>query len=219
MIKNIRNAVYRKILQVCPLRLLKTEISRRQINDFSQIYTGFLDGKLADKDTYLNPTSESEVIIGELAQAIRKVADPSYTMLLPGECRSAIKGYSEISGIDHSQILTAGLHEDMDYQWDYENSPPATLPKVNLIASHAMIEHIIDPYKHVSDCYNLLKPGGHMIFHTVMPGFQYHRYPVDCFRFFPDWFEEIAKRLDAQIESKSISTDAHIVYTFRKPEI
>lgn len=105
----------------------------------------------------------------------------------------------------------------MDYRWNYDLAPPDTIPQVNLIASHAMIEHITDPYLHVSSCYRLLSPGGHAIFHTVMPGFQYHRYPVDCLRFFPDWFEEVALRLGAKVVMRVISTDAHIVYCLHKP--
>lgn len=217
MIKHLRNAVYRKLLKVCPLPLLKEEISNRQIREFTKVYSGFLDGKEAENQTYSNPISESTTIMGELVKAIRQVAEPSFTMLLPGEMRAACHAYSEISGIDEKQIFTAGLHEDMDFQWNYEESPPADLPKVDLIASHAMIEHVIDPYKHIKDCYALLKPGGYMIFHTVMPGFQYHRHPVDCVRYFPDWFEEVGKRLGATIISKSISTDTHIVYAYQKP--
>ena len=84
--------------------------------------------------------------------------------------------------------------------------------------SGAIIEHLVDPVKHLKDCYGLLKPGGHMVFSTVIPGFQYHRYPIDCLRFFPDWFEEIARLLQAEVVLRSASkTTALIAYTLRKP--
>lgn len=86
---------------------------------------------------------------------------------------------------------------------------------MSCIMSQAMLEHLIDPYKHVCDCYGLLEPGGHLVIHTVMPGFHYHRYPVDCLRFYPDWFEEVATRLDAKVVDKYLD-DAHMTYMLKK---
>jgi len=105
----------------------------------------------------------------------------------------------------------------MDFQWNYEKNPPPDIPQVDLIASQAIIEHLVDPFKHLADCYNLLKPGGHMVFSTVIPGFQYHRYPVDCLRFFPDWFEGVARKLDAEVVMRSLGSSTLIAYAFRKP--
>jgi hypothetical protein len=216
--KRIRDGFYAAILRKAPRHVLKEEIARRQINAVTSIYGAFLDGNQFFNDAVANSSGESGRITGELVQAIRAVSKPSDLVLLPGERRPARGAYSRISGVPENQILTAGLHEDMDFSWNYEESPPAAIPKVNLIASHAMIEHLINPYQHVVDCYSLLKPGGYMIFHTVIPGFQYHRYPIDCLRFFPDWFEEIAKRMGTQITSRSMSTTGYIVYTFHKEE-
>jgi hypothetical protein len=53
-------------------------------------------------------------------------------------------------------------------------------------------------------------------FYTVTPGFPYHRHPVDCMRFFPDWFEEVGKRLDLTVQDRFIGDD-HIVYRYLKP--
>lgn len=215
--KRIRDGFYGFILRRAPRHALKAEIARRLINAVTPVYGDFLDGDNFKGKVSPNTSSESEQIMGEVVQAIQGVAKPTDIFLLPGERRSSRQYYSQISGVPVDQILTAGLHDDMDFQWDYEASPPADIPRVDLIASHAMIEHLVDPYKHLRDCYALLNPGGHMIFHTVIPGFQYHRYPVDCLRFFPDWFEEVGKRLGAQVAFRSLSVAAHVVYSFRKP--
>jgi len=214
--KTIRDCLYGAILRRAPRHVLKEEIARRQINAARIVYGDFLDGQQCSHEATSNPSGESGQITGEFVHAIRAVVSPSDVMLLPGERRAAREAYSQISDIPVERILTAGLHEDMDFSWNYEHAPPTDIPKVDLIASHAMIEHLINPYRHVMDCHDLLNPGGHMIFHTVIPGFQYHRYPIDCLRFFPDWFEEIAKRLGAEVVSRSLSTTAHIVYTLRK---
>lgn len=75
---------------------------------------------------------------------------------------------------------------------------------------------MLDPYRHLKDLAGLLAPGGSLIVYTVSPGFPYHRHPVDCMRFFPDWFEEAAKRLNLRVEESYIGED-HIVYRFRNP--
>jgi 2-polyprenyl-3-methyl-5-hydroxy-6-metoxy-1,4-benzoquinol methylase len=157
------------------------------------------------------------MILGEVVHALRTVARPDAVLLLAGERNSSKPAYSRISGIAEKQIFTAGLHDKMDYRWNYDLAAPDELPQADLIASHAMLEHIMDPYLHLSSCYRLLNPGGHAIFHTVMPGFQYHRHPVDCLRFFPDWFEVVAERLGAKVVMRLISTEAHIVYCLQKP--
>ena len=115
------------------------------------------------------------------------------------------------------------LHGFPDDYWRFTPSGIRVLFRnldfTDLIASQAILEHLIDPFKHLEDCYGLLNPGGHMVFSTVIPGFQYHRYPVDCLRFFPDWFEEVARRLEAQVVLRSMSkTTTLIAYTLRKPD-
>ena len=102
----------------------------------------------------------------------------------------------------------------MDVQWNFEEYP-VVQRQYDCIVSQSMIEHLIDPYKHIRDCTSLLKPNGHMILHTVMPGFNYHRYPVDCVRFYPDWFEEVAKRLALTVVDKYIH-NSRITYLYRK---
>ena len=49
-----------------------------------------------------------------------------------------------------------------------------------------------------------------------MSGFNYHRYPVDCVRFYPDWFEEVAKRVGLQVQDKHIRNSG-ITYKYKKP--
>ena len=217
--KRIRSRFYGFFLKRAPRRVLKAEIARRQIAAATRVYGAFLDADDFESEVVKNTSSESNKISGVVAHAIRSVSKPADLLFLPGERRSARNAYSQISGLPVSQILTAGWHEDMDFQWNFETSRPLEIPKVNLIASQAILEHLIDPFKHLEDCYGLLHPGGHMVFSTVIPGFQYHRYPVDCLRFFPDWFEEVARRLEAQVVLRSMSkTTTLIAYTLRKPD-
>jgi len=215
--KRMKRAVYRFSLRHAYRDLLEEEFSRRVIQSVSRELGSFLDGRAFSHLTVSGLTSESGVILGEMVHAIRSIARPSDTLLLPGERRAARSAYSEVTGIPVERIFTAGIHEDMDFAWNYEQAPPPQIPKVRLIVSQAMLEHLLDPYRHVRDCFSLLEPGGHLVFHTVMPGFQYHRFPVDCLRFYPDWFEATAQRLGAQVALRSLSRDGHVVYCLRKP--
>jgi len=216
--KWVRDGFYGFFLKRAPRHCLKEEIARRQIEKAVSVYGEFLNGTDFANEEVLNASGESGRISGELANAIRTLAKPSDLLLLPGERNDAKNVYGQIAGIPEKNILTAGLHDEMDISWNYEEPPPALIPPVDLIASHAMIEHLINPYRHLVDCYGLLNSGGHMIFHTVLPGFQYHRYPVDCLRFFPDWFEEMAKRLGAKVTYRSMSDTGYIVYVITKPK-
>jgi SAM-dependent methyltransferase len=158
---------------------------------------------------------ESGTIRGAIVSAIGRTAGKVTNLLLPGEYNRDKRFYSELFGIDQSSIVTAGVGGDMDFDWNYEYDSPE-IGKFDYIISQAMLEHLIDPYKHVGDLYNLMNPGGHMILHTHIPGFAYHRHPIDCVRFFPDWFEAVADRLGLEVVDRFIG-DLRICYTYRKP--
>ena len=141
---------------------------------------------------------------------------PPRSVLLAGESARAKAVYARLTPTPESSIVTAGLHDDADCGWNFENPPPPSLKSADLIVSHAILEHLIDPYGHVRDLSKLLNPGGHLVLYTVVPGFPYHRHPVDCMRFFPDWFEEVADRLKLRVSDRFLGDD-HIVYCLRKP--
>jgi hypothetical protein len=157
---------------------------------------------------------ESGRIRGEIVKTIREIPATMSRILLPGENNAVKHAYAELFQISESHIVTAGLSADVDHRWNFEDDPPA-FGKFDCIASQAMLEHLIRPYKHVRDLSDALNVGGYLILHTVMPGFPYHRHPVDCVRFFPDWFEELSSRLHLEVCDKYIG-DLRIMYKFRK---
>ena len=116
--------------------------------------------------------------------------------------------------INAKKVITAGLSE-VDYRWNFEHNAPEIPEKLDLIISHAIFEHLLNPYQHLSELARLVETQGVLIIHTVMPGFRYHRYPVDTLRFYPDWFEEMADRLRLKIVNKRIKED-HIFYMYQK---
>jgi hypothetical protein len=67
----------------------------------------------------------------------------------------------------------------------------------------------------MEDLSGLLQPDGHLVVFTVTPGFPYHRHPIDCMRFFPDWFETVADRLKLSIHDRFFG-DERVMYRFRR---
>ena len=65
------------------------------------------------------------------------------------------------------------------------------------------------------DLAGLLSDRGELIAYTVAPGFPYHRHPVDCQRFFPDWFEHVARRLGLEVREAWLGED-HMLYRLRR---
>lgn len=157
----------------------------------------------------------SGCIVGPVVYFLNKINNKNKkVLLLAGEDNKVKKIYSD--KFEFCKVITTGLSDDVDIKWDFENDFPRKEVKVaDVIVSQAMLEHLIDPYKHASDLVKLLKPKGILIFQTVLPGFGYHRVPIDCFRIYPDWFEELAKRQKLTIINKSIY-NSQICYMFRK---
>jgi SAM-dependent methyltransferase len=184
-------------------------------------YGSFTTPEMLTEQAILGLDKESGWIRAEIVQFVNAIAahQPVVPMLLPGEYNRVVPAYTEWLGVEAKDITTAGLgaDDDVDARWNFDEDPPDMLRNrpFALILSQAMIEHLVDPYKHVSDCYGLLAPNGRLVIHTVTPGYHYHRVPVDCQRFFPDWFEEVAKRLGATVEARFVG-EYRIMYQFQK---
>lgn len=189
----------------------------RFFSKFQDVYGSFLISKDYQKFSF-SLSNESKIFYGEIAKVIMDLSEAPRRVLLPGE--NAVSKQQIYQGLkiklEKSEIITAGLSRGVDYRWDFEEDPPQ-IGKFSLIISQAMLEHLVDPYKHIKDLANYLDTGGYLIVHSVLPGFTYHRYPIDTLRFHPDWFEEIAepKRCNLKIVKKHIR-DFNIFYVYQK---
>jgi len=155
--------------------------------------------------------SESAFYHGEIVKWARDITPIPKRLLLAGDNVDTAKHLQQKIAVEFA--YTTGL-SNVDYIWDFEQDPPQ-IGQYDLIISHAVLEHLLSPYKHMCDLVSLLAPGGSLIVYTVCPGFPYHRYPIDACRFYPDWFEEVAKRLGLDIEKKR-TKETDIFYMYRK---
>jgi hypothetical protein len=163
----------------------------------------------------MNPRSEGGAILGEVVLFVKQTDVGEGAILLAGD-RNDVKDIWR-PFFPRARMVTAGVH-DMDHAWDYEQDPPEALrgQRFRLIISQATIEHLIDPYKHARDLAGMLDSGGYLVLHSVLPGFFYHRVPIDCMRFYPDWFETVAQRLGLEVVDRQIAV-FNITYKFRRP--
>lgn len=195
--------------------LIRRLIFMRDTPRFEEIYGDFHIGKSYKSHAIGGVPNESGQIRGEIVFLLKEIHGSIKSLFLPGEKNIIKPLYSDLLAIPVAAITTAGLAEEMDWHWNFEESPPE-FGKFDCIVSQAMLEHLIDPYMHMRDMENHLAPAGFLIVHSVTPGFDYHRYPVDCVRFFPDWFEEVGKRLRLVVVQKFIDR-GHITYMYQKP--
>jgi len=81
-----------------------------------------------------------------------------------------------------------------DMSWDITYPAPVDA-LYDWVICQAVLEHVVDPIAAIQNMLNVLKPGGKLYIHTHLPEFAYHKYPIDCYRFYPDVFKAISTRL------------------------
>ena len=182
---------------------------RNQISKWEEIYGKFDQNNYKSYNIKLDNTSGC--LVGIFTVWVKTIDPKPNTLLLDGEENSSKESISQIMGIKN--VFTAGLG-DTDYNWNFEHEV-SIIDKFDVIISQAMLEHLIDPYKHVKDLVGLLNSGGYLMTHAAMAYEVYHRYPIHCMGFYPDWFEEVAKRLRLSI-LKRAAYRYGLFYLFKK---
>jgi len=193
-------------------RLIMPILDLQNNSQFRQIFGDFRLHHDYSHLTVKKLHSESGLILGCIAKFIAEIESPIESLLLLGESNTIKDVYQNQFKIPYAR--TAGILGDVDFYWNFEEDPPP-MGQYQVIVSQAILEHLINPYKHMSDLHRLLEPGGYLIVHTVLPGYFYHRYPVDCLRFYPDWFEEVTARLGFHVAARHIHR-GHLFYKLRK---
>ena len=83
------------------------------------------------------PGNESGRIIGWVARAIDSVPRPVRSVLRAGEAASAKPVYAGLFGIPVDLTATAGLADDADSAWNFDERPPAGIGPYDCIVSYA----------------------------------------------------------------------------------
>jgi len=181
------------------------------LDEFERMYGSF---DLTDYDNFelRGLPNESGICSGEIIKWAKDITPPPKKVLLAGENLNTAEHLRHV--FPGADLYTTGLL-NVDYEWNFENDPPS-MGNFDLVISHAILEHLLNPHKHICDLTSITAAGGFLIVHSVCPGFPYHRFPIDACRFYPDWFEEAAKRLNLIVTKRRIKEDSTIFYMYQK---
>lgn len=75
--------------------------------------------------------------------------------------------------------LGPSVHRILESQYDWR------LPQHDVLISGQCLEHVVQPWRWIKEFLSAMKPGG--VCCIIAPHtFEYHEFPVDCFRYWPD---------------------------------
>lgn len=90
--------------------------------------------------------------------------------------------------------------------------------KYDAVICQALLEHVCRPSVVIENISNLLKKDGVAIFHTHNVLMGYHAYPIDCVRFYKDFFVDLCKYIDVDLIDYH-EEDIHIFAVYKKRNI
>jgi len=118
----------------------------------------------------------------------------------------------EITTLPYSGIRGEGFEYDLCIPFEYPR-------KFDSALCQATLEHIPRPATAIENMLRLLNPRGILVLHTVGPGSPYHRFPVDCLRFWPDFYPEVTKYLNPRCKLITlVERDHHQFAVWRRQE-
>ena len=88
--------------------------------------------------------------------------------------------------------------------------------KYDMVLSQALLEHIVNPFMAIENFCDLLVKNGILILHTHNVKMEYHPYPIDCLRFYKDFFKNITKYLPYIYIYEYLEVNCHIFVVYKK---
>jgi hypothetical protein len=87
-----------------------------------------------------------------------------------------------------------------DLGFKYDLNVPFRFPVVfDGVFSQATIEHVCRPSIAIENLVNMCTIGGHLVLHTHSQRYPYHKSPIDCVRFFKDFFVDLQNYLSVEL--------------------
>lgn len=105
-----------------------------------------------------------------------------------------------------------------DVIWNLYDEIPKELNKNSFgsIVCQATMEHLMDPVGVVRKFVEILEEGGHLYLHTHTPMYQYHPWPADYLRYFPDWFRDLQMCIPEIQLIELYCVEGHVFAAYRK---
>jgi hypothetical protein len=138
------------------------------------------------------------------------------TILLIAESFEAAKelnkafSWAEISNlVDYSDKKKGSDYDvDLNIKQNFESN-------YDIILSQALLEHISNPFMAIENFTDLLHNNGLIVLHTHNYKMPYHAYPIDCVRFYKDWFYDLQNYLPIEV-IQFLEADVHLFCVYKK---
>ena len=144
------------------------------------MHTSSMDKMKAFRDKYLASKKDQEISILDIGSQEVHV-NGSYKPLFSDQAKWKYQGGDMVAGNNVDIVLTD------PYNWSQISSN-----SVDVVISGQAFEHIEYFWITMLEIARVLKPGGLVCIIAPSSGYE-HRYPVDCWRFYPDGFSALAK--------------------------
>jgi len=150
------------------------------------MHTSSVDKMKAFRDHYLAPKADQRLRILDIgAQEVHE--NGSYKPLFRDYPNWTYQGADMVAGRNVDIVLT----DPYDWRQVASNS-------VDVLISGQAFEHIEFFWLTMTEVARVLKPGGICCIIAPSSGYE-HRYPVDCWRFYPDGFRALARWANLEV--------------------
>ena len=85
----------------------------------------------------------------------------------------------------------------------------------NMILAQAVLEHVSRPSVVIENLVYHLHSNGYLFLHTHNTKMKYHNYPIDCCRFYKDFFIDLQKYIGVELVEYD-EWDKHIFVAYRR---
>lgn len=134
----------------------------------------------AFRDAYLTPNPATPQTVLDVGSAVVSDAGESYRTLFPQPAWHYL-------GLDMAPGPNVDLAPENPYRWDM--LPDAS---IDVVVSGQAFEHIEWPWLTIQEIARVLRPGGLAAITAPSSG-PVHRYPLDCWRYYPDALPALAR--------------------------
>lgn len=116
------------------------------------------------------------------------------------------------------QVVNLGYEGSVGQKYHIDlNKEQIFVNSYDMVFSQALLEHVCNPVQCVKNMANLCKTDGYIFIHTVNSQMPLHRYPIDCLRFYEDWFKDICNYLPIELVEYD-EWGAHCFAAYKKLE-
>lgn len=145
---------------------------------------------------YIPAQNSSQGFHGVLFGYIEKYIKEGNSILLISEPEKVIPVFKERfpdAGYISNREHTGGAYTDLNIEKEY------CADRADIILCQAVLEHICNPFGAIHNLRRMTNKNGYIFIHTHNIKMQYHAYPIDCLRYYKDFFVNITEYINLKL--------------------